>query len=322
MGKIPVLRTIAESYAFAFRRYFPILGALWLPFLLMGAAAYYILLPAMTAMVTFLGDAAQHALEHPGTPYVSPALWSMLRGIFLFDLSLLVIFPVIAVGVTKEALQTRRGPWFVYLAVGKPELFVFGGFLTLVALYFGAVIVMAIAGGIVGIVVGISMAGGTVAQDNPAAAVATTLVIVRVLVPLFYLALLYFVIRLTFLMVPVSTAEGRFGLWRSWALTKGNFWRSLGVALGTFLPITIASYALWYFVFGPALFQYMWDAQVHPQAAPAELGAQMQIFVSHAMYVGIYALVLAPISYGLMFGQSAFAYRAIVGDKAAGPWER
>ena len=46
------------------------------------------------------------------------------------------------------------------------------------------------------------------------------------------------------------------------------------------------------------------------------------MFVRNAQYFGIYALVLAPINYGLMFGQSAFAYRAVVGDKAAGPWER
>ena len=217
----------------------------------------------------------------------------------------------------------RRGPWFVYLAIGKSELLVLGGIFTLIALYFGAIIVMAIAGGIVGLVVGLTMAGSAAAHGDPAAAVATTTaVIVRVLVPLFYLALLYFAIRLCFLMVPVSTAEGRFGLWRSWALTKGNFWRSLGVMLGTFLPVMIVTYALWYFVFGPALFQYMWDAQVRPQAAPAELGTQIQMLIRYAPYVGIYALVLAPINYGLMFGQSAFAYRALVGDRAAGPWER
>jgi hypothetical protein len=322
VGKIPVLQTIAETYAFAFRRYFPIFGVLWLPFLLMGAAAYFVLLPGMTALTTFLSDTAQHTQQNPGTPYVSPALWPMMRDVSLFELVVLVIFPAIAVGVTKEALQTRRGPWFVYLAIGKPELLVIGGIFVAGALYLGAVIVMAIAGAIVGVAVGIAMAGSAGAHGDPRAAVAmTTLVIVRVVMPLFYLALLYFVIRLTFLMVPVSTAEGRFGLWRSWTLTKGNFWRSVGVVLGTFLPITIVSYALWYFVFGPALFQSMWNEQVHPGTAAAEMGAQIQMFIHYGLYFGIYSLVFAPISYGLMFGQSAFAYRAVVGDKVAGPWE-
>ncbi len=318
MGKIPVLQTITETYAFSFRRYLPIFGAIWLPFLLIAAAAYYFLFPGMTALVMFLGDAAQHALQNPGTPFASPALWTMLRDMFLFELAALMIFSVIAVGVTKEALQTRRGPWFVYLSIGKPELLVLGGTFTLFVLYLGAVIVMAIAGAIVGVVVGLSMAGTS--HGDPEAAVAKTLTIVHVLVPLFYLALAYFVVRLCFLMVPVSTAETRFGLWRSWTLTKGNFWRSLGVILGTFLPITIVTYALWYFVFGPALFQSMWNGQVHPEATAAELGAQIQMFVRNAQYFGIYALVLAPINYGLMFGQSAVAYRAVVGDKAAGPW--
>ena len=321
MGKIPVLQTIAETYAFAFRRYFPILGVIWLPFLLIMAASYYILLPALTAMVTFLAEVAQHALQNPQTPYLPPSIWPMMRGLFLFEFVVLLIFPVVAVGVTKEALQMRRGPWFVYLAIGKPELLVLGGIFTLIALYFGAVVAMAIAGAIVGIVAGLVMAGSAGAHGNPAAAVAmTTLVTVHVVIPLFYLVLLYFGIRLSFLMVPVSTAEGRFGVWRSWVLTKGNFWRSLGVVLGTFLPVMIVTYALTYAVFGSGLFQYMWDAQVRPQAASAELSAQIQMLVSQALFIGIYALVVAPINYGLMFGQSAFAYRAVVGDRAAGPW--
>jgi hypothetical protein len=320
MGKIPVLQTITETYAFAFRRYFPILGVIWLPFLLIGAAAYYILLPALTVMVKVLAEIAQHALQNPQTPYLPPSIWSMMGGTFLFEFIALVIICVVAVGITKEALDLRRGPRFVYLAVGKSELLVIGGMFTILALYLVSIVVVGIVGGIAGAIIGTAMLGSSGAHVDPAAQAESVVVVVRWLTILFYLVFFYFVVRLTFFLVPISTAEGRFGVWRSWALTKGNFWRIVGVILGTFLPITILSYALWYFVFGPALFQSMWTPQVHPEVAAAQLGAQLQMFMHYALYFGIYALLFAPISYGLMFGQSAIAYRAVVGDKAEGPW--
>ena len=320
MGKIPVLQTIAETYAFAFRRYLPIFGVLWLPFLLIGALAYYFVLPALTHFLAVVGDIALHPAQDPKALSAAMGVWQFVGQIFLFEIVALLIVCVIAVGVTKEALGVRRGPRFVYLSFGKSDLLVIGGMFTIFALYLGSVTALAIVGGIAGAIIGTAMLGSSGAHVDPAAQAESVVVVVRWLTLLFYLVFFYFVVRLTFFLVPISTAEGRFGVWRSWALTKGNFWRIVGVILGTFLPITILSYALWYFVFGPALFQSMWTPQVHPEVAAAQLGAQLQMFMHYALYFGIYALLFAPISYGLMFGQSAFAYRAVVGDKAEGPW--
>ena len=320
MGKIPVLQTITETYAFAFRRYLPILGVLWVPFLVICALVYYYLLPALMRFLASLGDIALHPAPDPRAASALAGLYRFLGQIFLFELVVLVIACVVAVGVTKEALGLRRGPRFVYLAFGKSELLVIGGMLTVFVLYLGAVIAFAIVGGIVGAIVGVAMMGTSGAHGDPAALAASTLVVVRWLTLLFYLVFVYFVIRLTFFVVPVSTAEGRFGVWRSWALTKGNFWRIIGVILGTFLPITIVSSAVWYVMFGSALFQPMWHPPANPAATAAQLGAQMQSLVRNGIFVGLYSLLLAPISYGLMFGQAVFAYRAVVGDKAEGPW--
>jgi hypothetical protein len=320
MGKIPVLQTIAETYAFAFRRYLPILGVLWVPFLLICGLVYYYLFPALMRFLGSLGDIALHPAQDPKAATALMGVYRFLGQIFLFEFVVLVIVCVIAVGVTKEALGLRRGPRFVYLAFGKSELLVIGGMLTIFALYLGAIIAFAIVAGIAGAVAGVVMMGTSGAHGDPAALAASTLVVVRWVTLLFYLVFVYFVVRLTFFVVPVSTAEGRFGVWRSWALTKGNFWRTIGVILGTFLPITIVSYALWYFVFGPALFQPMWHPQANPAATAAQLGAQLHILARNAIFLGVYSLLLAPISYGLMFGQSVFAYRAVVGDKAVGPW--
>lgn len=318
MNKIPVGQTIAQTYAFAFRHYLANLGVVWLPFLLLGAAAYYVLMPTLTAMTAFMNDVAQHALQNPGTPYLPASFGQVMRGFAQFYILTLFILPLIAVGVTKEALGTRESPRFLYLAVGKRELLVLGGIFTLLALYLGAIVVMGVAmgivGGIVGIIAGLVVGGAPAGRSDPAAAVAATLPFVRAFVLLFYLVFVYFFVRLVFLMVPATVAESRFGVWRSWELTRGNFWRSLAVILGTFLPITIAFYALWFAVFGPGIFQYMSDSLLNPQRAGNELAAGIGLVKRYGLYFWIFGLALAPISYGLMFGQSAFAYRALTGD--------
>lgn len=322
MGKIPVLQTITETYAFAFRRYLPILGVLWVPFILICALVYYYLLPALMRFLTSLGDIVLHPAQDPKTAYALAGVWQFLGQIFVFEFCALVLVCMIAVGVAKEALGTRRGPRFVYLSFGKSELLVIGGLLTVFAIYLGAIIAFVIIGGIAGGIVGAVAMGTSGGHGDPAAQAQSIVVVVRWLTLLFYLVFIYFLVRLSFFVVPVSTAEGRFGVWRSWELTKGNFWRTIGVILGTFLPITIVSYAVWYFVFGPALFQPMLHPQANPAAAAAELAGHMQMITRNAIFLGAYSLLLAPISYGLMFGQSVFAYRALVGDRAEGPWAK
>lgn len=319
MSKIVVGRTIGQTYAFAFRRFLPNLGVTWLPFLVLGALGYHFLLPALIGMPIMLKDMAQHRLQYPGTPYLSPGFGSLIGGILFFDLLALLVFPVFAVGITKEALGLRRGPRFVYLSLGKAELLVLGGLFTLLALYIGAVLVFGILAGIAGVVAGIMMAGSSGSQADTANAIAHTVGIVRIAFLVFYLVFFYFMARLAFLMVPVSVAERRFGVWQSWRLTKGNFWRVVGIVLATFLPLTILSYALWFAAFGSGLFTFMWNAQANPNLANAELAGQMQIIVHYAAYFWALGLALSPLWYGLLFGQSAFAYRTLVPEANANP---
>jgi hypothetical protein len=241
-----------------------------------------------------------------------------MSGIFLFEFFVLLVAPVLAVGVAKEALQMRSGPRFVYLAIGKREFLVLGGLFTIVAIYIGAIMVVAIVGGIVGAIVAVTMLGTSGGHADAAATIATTMSIARIIGLLFDLVLAYLFIRLGYLMVPVTTAEGRFGVWRSWQLTKGNFWRSVGVIAGTFLPLTIVVYGIWFAVFGPGMFMYMWDAQVHPERAIAELTSLIATMTQYGLYLWGFFLLLAPISYGIMLGQSVFAYRSLVGKDTTG----
>jgi len=312
MNKIPVGRTISQTYGFAIARFLPILGAIWLPFLAIGVVAYFYLLPALASFPAIFQDLAQHKAQNPQAPYLPPGLGSAIGRIFLFELFVLIIFPVMAVGVTKEALGLRRGPRLVYLAIGKRELLVFAGFLTIIALYFVAVVAMVIVGGIAGAAIGVGMAGNSGAHVDPVALSAKVTAVVRPIMLVFYLVILYFFIRLTYFMVPITTAEGRFGVWRGWQMTKGNFWRTFGVILATFLPLTIIEYLIWFAIFGAGMFKMVLNQQLHPELAAAQMGAMMQAVVHYAVYSWLFALVFAPLGYGLMFGQSAFAYRALV----------
>jgi hypothetical protein len=312
MQRIAVGQTISRTYGFAFSRYLPNFGVVWLPYLVIGMVAYFFLMPALTALPALLNDIAQHRAQSPGTPFLPPEFGQIMGRIGLFYLFLLIIFPMIAVGITKDALGLRRGPWFVYVSFGKRELLVIAGVLTFAVLYLVGLVVIAIAGGILGVVIGMAVAGSSAGHVNPAAVAFTITAVARVLALVLYLVIIFFTVRLTYFLVPVTTAEGRFGLWRSWQLTGGNFWRIIAIAVATLLPLMILSYAWWYVAIGPEIFTMTWNAQAHPEAANAGLAAMMGIFARYAIFAWVFGLVISPVSYGLMLGQAAIAYRELV----------
>ena len=66
-------------------------------------------------------------------------------------------------------------------------------------------------------------------------------------------ALIYVQARLVYLLVPVTVVEKRFGLWRSWELSKGNFWRIVVVAVGTVAPLVILELFLFLILYVPII---------------------------------------------------------------------
>jgi hypothetical protein len=58
----------------------------------------------------------------------------------------------------------------------------------------------------------------------------------------FIACMLYLCIRLGWQIVPVSIAEEKFGLERSWQLTTGQFWRCFGLILAMSLPVELLFY--------------------------------------------------------------------------------
>lgn len=234
-----------------------------------------------------------------------------MGGLFLFEaVTVFVALPIVAVGVTRIALGLRARWPFVYVAIGKRELLTAAGILLFGVFYIVGVIVLAGVGVAIGGIVGATMR--TSAQSDPAALIATIVLVTRIATFAFLFVIFYFFVRLCYLMVAVTTAEGRFGLWRSWTLTKGNFWRIFAILAATLLPPAIPGYAVWFLVAGPEGFRQMMNLQLHPDPSGMAFAGMVRSLTLHALPVWILLFLMAPISYGLMFGQSAFAYRALV----------
>jgi hypothetical protein len=313
MSKIPVGRTISQTYGFAIGWFFPLLGVVWLPFLILGLVGYFYFLPALAAMTDASQQMVQQLAQHnPQSAVLAQAHMGQFMGrIYAFNLVTLIVFSVIAVGISKEALGLRKGPRFVYLDIGKRELLVMAGFFVVFVLFYVALVAVGIVGGIVAAVVFASHTGASGGHLDPVAMGASMVKIVLPVVAIAELISLYFVARLTYLMVPVTTAEGHFGVWQSWRMTRGNFWRIVGVAIATLLPLSILQLGAFAAFFGPGYFQSLFAAEMHPLAANPQLSVVMHKMVQYSIYGWVAGFVIAPISYGLMFGQAAFAYRAL-----------
>src|SRR6185436_13464901 len=99
----------------------------------------------------------------------------------------------------------------------------FLAYLLTLAILFGSMIAATVVGGLLAVILG------------PVAAI--TLLIV---VP----AAMYVLVRLVFLQAPLAVAEGRKVVGRSWALSKGNFWRIFGILAAIFIPLIIVQVIL------------------------------------------------------------------------------
>jgi hypothetical protein len=302
MQKIPVLETVGETYGLAFGRYFLILGIIWLPLVVLAAAFYFIVVPVFRDFISLIGHAKDIQAMNTQMQGLNGRIW-------LFDAAELVFYAVVSVGITREAFGLRKPPKFFYLRFGADELRVLGGYLMLIAVFMGVAFVSVFA---------ILIAAATGAALTAALADAGVHLTAQQLgvlgglaIFVAVLALIYVVIRLTYLLVPVTVAEHRFGILRSWELTRGNVLRIVGVVFITLLPMMVAGVILEIVAFMPiAMHMIAIGAQKRP---PAEVLSDLWATVTvYLPYYGLAMLAILPVLYGLMLGSPAFAYRALV----------
>jgi len=297
MNKIPVIETVAESYRFIFGGLGKIIGLIWLPILILTIGSYFTLVPYFSGMPAALeaGDISQQSMLY-------------LR-VLAFDLVMIVLIAMIAVAITREVLTPHKGVSYIHFSLGLTEFRVIGGLLGLFVLLIVFVIALVMIGTIAVFVLKAGlpgMAGGKQALG-----------FVGLITLIGGLVLVYFLVRLSFLLVPAAVAEGNFGIERSWKLTKGNFLRILGVGLLTLLPTMLVCLSVDIAVIGPEFFQPPGDLPMDAAAQAHLQAAQFRALAAHMPVLAGIGFLLAPLTYGLTFAPAAFAYRALKAKAAA-----
>jgi hypothetical protein len=131
------------------------------------------------------------------------------------------------------------------------------------------------------------------------------------------LAMIYFFVRLGFLLVPSAVMEGGFGLERSWQLTKGSFWRIFLIGLATLIPIMLVTAVVDISIMGADFLNPHLEL-MKDHAAQAKLQAeQMRVMAAHLPLLMGAGFLLAPFTYGLTFAAPAFAYRFLTAKPAS-----
>jgi hypothetical protein len=210
----------------------------------------------------------------------------------------LLLSAMMYVVVTRQALGLREGPAVFHFAFGMPELRVFGGLLGLTALL------------ILFVVASLMIAGLVSALGKSVAALVGVLEV---------MAIVYAMIRLSFLFIPASVAEGKVGLAESWQLTSGNFWNIVAIGFAVMVPLMIVVGMTQVLVAGP-------DALLSNPAPPGADAAQhmkamadqMHAMARHLPILSGLTFLFAPFATGLTLAPAAYAYRAVRDGRMAG----
>jgi len=296
MNKIPVARTVADTYRFTFGGLGRVIALIWLPIVIMTIGGYFVMQSYSAGMAGSIesGDAAQQG----------PLLVRLLA----FQLVDVVLLAVMAVAIAREILAPLKRPPFLRFGLGPAEFRVVGGMIGLYLLMVLFLVILIFSGLILGFV-GNAVGGGGTKQ--------TVFAVAGVVFLIGFLAMIYFFVRLGFVMVPAAALEGGFGIERSWQLTKGNFWRIFLITLATAIPIVIVALVVRVAVLGPDSMNLNLDLLRDPAAMMRHQAVQMRQTSAHLPLLMGLNFVLAPIMYGLILAPAAFAYRALKAETPA-----
>lgn len=213
MNKIPVLATIRAAYGFAFGHLGAIIGAIWLPMVVVSVTGFFVMQHYYDASIEALSSV---------TPAVMGPVLLMLLGYLLVALLLQAI---IYAAVTQLALGARQGG-MMHFTLGPVEWRLFRAMLSLVGLLFLLAVIAALVAQ--GAALGLRAAGVAPAQSLAGQAL---------LQLVFVGAFVFVALRFVFLLPVVAVSEAGPVLPRAWLLTGGNFWRIFVIYLALFAPV-------------------------------------------------------------------------------------
>lgn len=290
MKKIPVLDTIRFAYSYTFTHLGTIIGLIWVPMVILAVPGYFVTSYYYSAVPDALavGDVAT-----VGRAGLLVIVWGLVS---------LLISSIMYVAVTQHALELREGQVIAHFALGPAEFRVFGAALAVAAL---ALLFATVDG---------ALADAVRSLMGPSGAATAEFVALAGV-----LAIVYAVIRLSFLLVPATVVEEKVGLGRAWELSSGNFWRIVAVGVASLGPIVVLS------VLGEALILGS-GATAHAASAAGNNAQQMQQMANQMRVAArnlplLYGLsfVISPLVLGLALAPAAFAYRVLTGAETGGP---
>ncbi len=276
MTRIPVLDTIRAAYRFTFTHLGAIIGLIWLPMILATVIGFFVLQRFFAALAD--------AFASNNFALVGPAL----LGLISFALVGLLLLAMMSVPVIQLAMGSRKSGALAHFAFGPLEWRMFRAGLGVAGFLFALLLIVSM---------------GTAAILGAGTKEANILSL-----GVFYVCLIFFVLRFGFLLPAIAVAETGPVLPRSWLLSAGNFWRILGIFLAVILPIRLTMVVAEAVVEGPRMLdfeQFSSTAMVAAQIHAASLNMPIT--------AGLLFLV-APILLGLILGASAHAFRTLNGE--------
>lgn len=229
---------------------------------LMWGVAYLVML---TLIVLLCGAAIvsmmQGAMTAENDPASAMAVVGSMLTVYAVGIPLGLVAASIVVAATCRAVLTPSKPGFFYMRIGRAELRLFGAYLLILI---GAIASIAAFVLLMGLVVGgaVMSSGGMDADTPPVALALVYPVIFGVLILWVWIS-----VRLS-LVGPITVAEGRFALGRSWSATKGRFW--------TLLDLGAATMVRWFIVYMAMIILVMVVAMVGVSAIGSEAFASME----------------------------------------------
>jgi hypothetical protein len=276
MTKIPVLDTIRAAYRFTFTHLGAIIGLIWLPMILATVMGFFV----MQRFFVALAD----AFASNNFALMGPAL----LGLISFLLVGLLLSAMMSVPVMQLALGSRKQGALAHFAFGPPEWRLFRAGLGVAGFLFALLVIVSMGT--------TALLGMGTLNANLAS------------LGLFYVCLIFFILRFGFFLPAVAVAESGPVLPRSWLMSAGNFWRILVIFLAVVVPARLVMLVVELALLGPRILEpglldstAMMAAQIH--------GASQNM----PMTAGLLFL-MAPVLLGLTLGASAHAYRALGGE--------
>ncbi len=233
MSKIAVFRSLGRGYDFGFGRFTTALAVCWLPYALIGVAAFFLLIPSIGSMLqdvlqnmppngTTLDDAQKNALAQ----HLVMKFGGLYRQIILYSLICMFLRAMIAVGLTRASVGLEEKGFF-YFSLSAPVWNLFLSWIATFLIVYAVQVILAIIAVIIGLFICLPLI-----KVSIAAAIGVGI--------LLYLSMLcgviYVAIRLNFFLPPIIVSEKKIDILRSWNLSEGNVWRIIGIYIGIALP--------------------------------------------------------------------------------------